>query len=91
MNRLPDVIHDGVHLAGIVVECAVPWHAQAGAITVGIHGDEAVTRRPQRERLPPLARAAHPTVQENHRRADAPLDDLNGAPTRHLQQGHEPR
>jgi hypothetical protein len=30
-------------------------------------------------------------VQENHRWAGAPLDDLNGAPTWHLQQGHEAR
>jgi hypothetical protein len=73
--------HDGIDLVGIVVECAMSWKARATAAPEGIHGDQAVTRRPYREDIPPFPCAAHPAVQEHHRRAGPLFDDLYGAVT----------
>jgi hypothetical protein len=53
MNGLPNVAHDGMDLVGIVVECAMSWEARATAAPEGINGDQAVTRRPYREAIPP--------------------------------------
>ena len=46
VNGLPNVTYDGIDLVGIVVECAMSWKARATAAPEGIHGDQAVTRRP---------------------------------------------
>ena len=55
---------------------------RAAAVAVGLDRDEAVALRPEREDLLPLARAAHPAVEEHHRRPRALLDNLDAAPQR---------
>ena len=75
VNGLPNVAHDGMDLFGIIVECAMPWKARATAAPEGINGDQAVTRWPYREDIPPLPCAAHPAVQERNPHAGL-FDDL---------------
>ena len=82
VDRHADVRRDGVDLIGVVVEAPAPGHAWAGAVAVGLDRDEPVALRPEREDLLPLACAAHPAVEEHHRRPGAMLDNLDAAPQR---------
>src|SRR3954466_15931461 len=88
VNRLADMVHDGMDLVGVVVEGPLPWCAEAVAVAVRVHRDQPVPLRPAREHLPPLAGAAYATVQEHDRGAVAALDDLDRATRLRAQDGH---
>lgn len=49
---------------------------------------KAMTLRPQLKHLTPFGGASHTAVQEHHRRAAAPLDDLDHGPRRGVERRH---
>src|SRR4051795_3241157 len=81
VDPLAHVLCDPEDLVGEVVKSSASGGAGSGAVTVGVHGHEAMTVGPQVEHLTPLACASHAAMQEYKRRtATNALYELDGSP-----------